>query len=43
MIRIDACRAGAHARTAGKAIVTIGVMFTLFLIAIGTILGERRR
>lgn len=43
MIRIDARRAGAHARNAGKAVMTVGVMFTLFLIAIGTILGERRR
>ncbi|WP_281179447.1 hypothetical protein [Sphingomonas pituitosa] len=43
MIRIDPRRAGAHVRTAGKAIVTIGVMFTLFLIAIGTVMGERRR
>ncbi|MHA6717922.1 hypothetical protein ACX40Y_00595 [Sphingomonas sp. RS6] len=42
-MRIDPQRAGAYARSAGKALLSIGVVFMLFLIAIGTVVGERRR
>lgn len=43
MERLDIVRAGAHARTVGKALLSITVMFALFVIAIGTVMGERRR
>jgi len=43
MSRFDARRAAAHARAAGTALLSIAVMLALFVMAIGAVLGERRR
>lgn len=43
MIRIDLRRAGAGARAAGTVLLSIAVVFSLFVMAIGAVVGERRR
>ena len=43
MIRLEARRAAAHARAAGTVLLSIAVMFALFIMAIGAVVGERRR
>jgi len=43
MIRVDRQRAAAGARSAGTALLSIAVMFALFIMAIGAVVGERRR
>ncbi|WP_313539699.1 hypothetical protein [Sphingomonas sp.] len=43
MIRFNRQRAYAGARAAATALLSIGVMFALFIMAIATVAGERRR
>lgn len=43
MIRVDRQRAGAGFRAAGTALLSIAVVFGLFVMAIGAVVGERRR
>jgi len=43
MIRFRARGAAAQARAAGTVLLSIAVMLALFVMAIGAVLGERRR
>ncbi len=43
MQRANLMRALAHARVAGTALLSIAVMFALLVLAIGAVMGERRR
>ncbi|WP_294257159.1 hypothetical protein [uncultured Sphingomonas sp.] len=43
MIRVDCQRAAARVRAAGTVLLSIAVMLGLFILAIGAVVGERRR
>lgn len=43
MIRVDPHVAAARARAAGTVLLSIAVMLGLFIMAIGAVVGERRR
>ena len=43
MIHLQPRRLAAHARAAGTALLSIAVLFALFVLAIGAVVGERRR
>lgn len=43
MIRLQPRRVAAHGRSAGTALLSIAVLFALFVLAIGAVVGERRR